>query len=81
MVHDLIDTDFPQISGGTFGFFKGRNDSAENNMYRIDDGENDQALYRSIIEFNGQTSLPQDWWPDVAPTPEGQELGIKGIRR
>ena len=77
-VQDLIDKNLPQLSGGTFGIFKGRNNTSENNMYRVDDGENDLHLYLSVIEFNGKTSLPENWWPDIAPTPKGQNLGIKG---
>ena len=77
MVHDLIDKNLEQLSGGTFGIFKGRNDTRDGGM-RIDDGSNDQSLYLSIVEFEGQYSLPQKWWPDVAPTPKGQMLGIQG---
>ena len=76
--HNLINKNLPQLSDGKFGVFKGRNDTSENSFYRVNDGENDQCLYLSTIEFNGKTSLPQSWWPDVAPTPKGNELGIKG---
>ena len=78
IIQKAIDDNLPQLSGGKFGIFKGRNDTSENSFYRVNDGENDQCLYLSTIEFNGQTSLPEKWWPDIAPTPKGNELGIKG---
>ena len=78
IIQDAISDNLPQLSDGKFGVFKGRNDTSENSFYRINDGENDQCLYLSTIEFNGQTSLPQNWWPDIAPTPAGNKLGIKG---
>ena len=78
MVHDFIDKNLPQLSDGKFGVFKGRNNTSADSMYRIDDGENEQCHYLSITEFNGETSLPSNWWPDVAPTPTEQQLGIKG---
>ena len=76
--HNYINENMVQLSDGMFGVFKGRNDTSEGSFYRINDGENDQSLYLSNIEYNGQTSLPQNWWPEVAPTPAGQALGIKG---
>ena len=78
LIQKAIDDNAPQLSDGKFGIFKGRNDTSENSFYRVNDGENDQCLYLSTIEFNGQTSLPEKWWPDIAPTPKGTELGIKG---
>ena len=77
-VHDYINTNLPQLSDGKFGVFKGRNDTSDNSMYRINDGKNERASYLSILEFNGNSALPSNWWPDVAPTPQGQSLGIKG---
>ena len=78
MLHDAINENLPQLSDGKFGVFKGRNDTSEGSFYRINDGENDQCLYLSTIEFNGGTSLPQNWWPNVAPTPAANILGDKG---
>ena len=78
LYHNYINENMVQLSDGMFGVFKGRNDTSEGSFYRINDGENDQSLYLSNIEYNGQTSLPQNWWPEVAPTPAGQALGIKG---
>ena len=78
MLHAAINTKLPQLSDGKFGVFKGRNDTSEGSFYRINDGENDQCLYLSTIEYNGGTSLPQNWWPNVAPTPQATLLGDKG---
>ena len=78
MFHNAINSKLPQLSDGKFGVFKGRNDTSEGSFYRINDGENDQCLYLSTIEFNGGTSLPQNWWPNVAPTPAANILGDKG---
>ena len=78
LYHDYINENMVQLSDGKFGVFKGRNDTSENSFYRINTGANDQSLYLSNIEYNGQSSLPQNWWPDVAPTTAGQALGIKG---
>ena len=78
-LHDAINENLPQLSDGKFGVFKGRNDTSEGSFYRINDGENDQCLYLSTIEYNGGTSLPQNWWPNVAPTPAATILGDKGI--
>ena len=78
MLHAAINTNLPQLSDGKFGVFKGRNDTSEGSFYRINDGENDQCLYLSTIEYNGGTSLPQNWWPNVAPTPQATLLGDKG---
>ena len=78
MFHNAINNNLPQLSDGKFGVFKGRNDTSEGSFYRINDGENDQCLYLSTIEYNGETSLPQNWWPNVAPTPAANILGDKG---
>ena len=69
----------PQISGGTFGIFKGKNATTAGSYYVINSGKFERHNFMEIEQFNGKEKLPDEWWPFVAPTPTGQEAGVKGI--
>ena len=69
----------PQISGGTFGIFKGKNATTADSYYLINSGKYERHNFMEIEEFNGKEKLPDEWWPFVAPTPTGQEAGVKGV--
>jgi len=77
-IESLIDTT-PQISGGTFGIFKGKNATKMDSYYAINTGEHERHNFMKIMEFNGRERLPDAWWPNVASTPTGQEAGVDGI--
>merc|ERR1719495_371987 len=75
----MISEKLPQVAGGAVGIFKGRNDTVANMFYRIDNGANNIKDYLKILEFNGQSSLPQSWWPDIAKIPSQTEMGGRGV--
>ena len=77
-IEDLV-ASTPQISGGKFGIFKGKNATKTDSYYKINTGLYEKHNYLKMLEFNGKTRLPDAWWPDVAPTPTGQDAGVKGI--
>ena len=66
---EKLDEMFPQFAGGSFGFFKGKNDTLKDMAFRVNNGDNNLDEFLQIIEFNGQTSLKEDWWSNVARTP------------
>ena len=35
--------------------------------------------FNKVELFNGESSLPQNWWIDVGPTPSANDSGVKGI--
>jgi len=74
-----IDQQFPQVAGGTFGIFKGRNDTVANSFYSIDSGASNIGNYLSIKEYNGETSLPKKWWAEVGTTPSQTKEGVTGV--
>jgi len=78
IIHE-IESRFPQLKGGTFGIFKGRNDTTENMFFRVDSGGNNLGDYLSITQFNGNTSLPSDWWAKVGTSPSQTAAGINGV--
>lgn len=69
----------PQIAGNTFGIFKGKNATKADSFYRINTGKYEKHNFMELEEVNGREELPDEWWPNVAPTPTGQDAGIKGI--
>ena len=79
-ITELVNS-IPQISGGTFGIFKGKNDTKAGSYYQINTGKYEKHNFMELQMVNGREKLPDDWWPDVAPTPSGQDSGLKGICR
>ena len=79
-IYEKINDEFPQIANGTFGLFKGRNDTTTNSFYRVNNGENNLNEFLSILEFNAESSLPQNWWPNVGLNPAQTNMGAKGVR-
>ena len=77
-VESLVNTT-PQISGYKFGIFKGKNATKADSYYRINTGKYERHNFLAIEEFNGKEKLPDEWWPFVAPTPTGQDAGVKGV--
>ena len=67
-----------QLSGGTLGIYKGKNNTKLNNYRTIDNGNLIHDKYLNIEELNGNSELPDDWWPHIAPTPSAKDSGIKG---
>jgi hypothetical protein len=77
-VATLIDTT-PQVAGYKFGIFKGKNATKADSYYMINTGKYERHNFLEIEEFNGKEKLPEAWWPYVAPTPTGQDAGVKGV--
>lgn len=78
IIHE-VESRFPQLAGGTFGIFKGRNDTTDNMFFRVNSGGNNMGDYLSITQFNGETSLPKDWWAEVGTSPSQTAAGINGV--
>ena len=77
-VATLIDTT-PQVAGYKFGIFKGKNATKADSYYMVNTGKYERHNFLEIEEFNGKEKLPEAWWPYVAPTPTGQDAGVKGV--
>lgn len=72
-VADAIDSLPSQISPqGKFGFFLGDAGKAKF-RYRVNDGQNDLAMYLQFEAFQGSSSLPPEWWSPAAVLPEVEE--------
>jgi len=72
---DLLD-----LKHGKFGFFRGPNGSnATRSWWKINSGKYQFDLYNQIIEFNGMTRLPENWWYGFGPTPSAHASGVRGI--
>ena len=69
----------PQLAGKSLGFYKGKNQTKLNNYRVINNGNLIHGNYLNIEELNGNSELPDHWWPHIAPTPSAQDSGIKGI--
>jgi len=65
------------LRDGTFGFFKGTN--ATKTWWKINSGKYNLDEYQNVIEFNGNTRLPDGWWDDFGPTPSSDASGMNGI--
>ena len=66
---ELINENIPQLGNGTFAFQKGKNDTSKDLFFRINNGQNDMDEFNEILEWNGDASLKENWWPKVARTP------------
>ena len=78
IITNLVNTT-PQISDGRFGIFKGKNATKADSYYAINTGLHEHHNFLKILEVNGKERLPENWWPNVAPTPTGQDAGVAGI--
>ena len=67
-----------QVSNCEFGIFKGQNATKENSYYTINNGRNVKGKFNAYENFNGQTSLPENWWKKIGPTPAANKSGITG---
>ena len=67
-----------QLSGRTLGFYKGKNQTKLGNYRMINNGNLVHEKYLNIEELNGNSELPESWWPHIAPTPSAKDSGIKG---
>ena len=79
LLSEVIANPPEQIAGGTFGIFKGKNATKANSYYVINTGKYEKHNFMELEEVNGREELPAEWWPNVAPTPTGQDAGLKGI--
>ena len=68
-----------QVSNCEFGIFKGQNGTKEGSYYTINNGRNVKGDFNHYELFNGKTSLPEEWWSRVGPTPSANESGFTGI--
>ena len=68
----------PQLSGRSLAFFKGKNRTKLDNYRVINNGALVHGKYLNIEAINGNTELPNHWWPNIAPTPSAKKSGIKG---
>jgi len=72
---DLLD-----LKHGKFGFFRGPNGAnATRSWWKINSGKYQFDRYNQIVEFNGMTRLPENWWYGFGPTPSAQASGVRGI--
>ena len=78
-IEDILAMLPPQISNGEFGIFKGKNATKLDSYYTINNGRYDKSKFLKYEEFNGKTSLPDEWWIDVGPTPSASDSGETGI--
>ena len=67
-----------QLSGGSLGFYKGKNKTKLDNYRLINNGNLIHEKYLNIEELNGNAELPDKWWPHIPPTPSAKDSGIKG---
>jgi len=68
------------LKHGKFGFFRGpdgRNDSKT--WWKINSGKYQLDLYNTVLEYNGNTKLPENWWYAFGPTPSAQASGVRGV--
>jgi len=65
------------LSEGTFGFFKGTN--ATKTWWKINNGKYNLDEYQNVLEFNGNSRLPEGWWDNFGPTPSSDASGMSGI--
>jgi len=65
------------LKEGTFGFFKGTN--ATRSWWKINNGKYNMDQYQQVLEFNGNSKLPENWWENFGPTPSATASGQKGI--
>jgi len=65
------------LSEGTFGFFKGTN--ATKTWWKINNGKYNLDEYQNVLEFNGNSRLPEGWWDSIGPTPSSDASGMSGI--
>ena len=67
-----------QVSNCEFGIFKGQNATKEGSYYTINNGRNVKGKFNAYEKFNGQTSLPENWWKRIGPTPAANKSGMTG---
>jgi len=65
------------LKAGTFGFFKGTN--ATQTYWKINSGKYNLDQYQRVLEFNGNSRLPEGWWPNFGPTPNAESSGLTGV--
>ena len=68
-----------QFSHGEFGLYKGKNATKANSNYVINNGRYDRHKFNKVVEVNGKTSLPENWWNLVGPSPSANDSGVYGI--
>jgi len=68
-----------QVSDCEFGIFKGQNATKEKSYYTINNGRNVKGKFNSYEAFNGKSTLPEEWWPRIGPTPSANESGLSGV--
>ena len=66
---EMINTNVPQFADGKFGLQKGKNDTVQDMFFRINNGANDLDEFMKILEWNGDASLKENWWQNIARTP------------
>lgn len=69
----------PQFQGDKFSFYQ--NATTDYAWYKINNGKIQVKNFNSFVEVNGETKLPETWWPEFGPTPSAQKSGVKGICR
>jgi len=65
------------LEAGTFGFFKGTN--ATQTYWKINSGKYNLDQYQRVLEFNGNSRLPDNWWPNFGPSPNADSSGMPGV--
>jgi len=68
------------LKHGKFGFFRGvGGTNATKTWWKINNGKYRMELYNKVVEFNGQSSLPDSWWQTFGPTPSAHRSGVPGV--
>ena len=65
-----------------FGLFKGGNGTkgtSTGSYYTINSGKHEIHKFLHIEKFRGSETLPDEWWPFVAPIPSAGDVGVQGV--
>ena len=80
LLHNAIDTLLGTLGldelPTQFSLFMGKNGTLNNQWYKINNGRYEKNKLLYIDEFNGQSKLPDAWWPDVGPRPSATSSGM-----
>jgi len=68
------------LKHGKFGFFRGPGGTnATKTWWKINSGKYQMEFYNKVLEFNGQSKLPDSWWQTFGPTPSSHRSGVPGV--
>jgi len=65
------------LEQGIFGLQRGINSTKS--WWKINNGKYNMDKYNQIIEYSGESKLPDSWWIDFGSTPSADQSGLQGI--